>query len=372
LSAIVVSNSNGVSFGLNGSTLTGSVATSLTNINVSAGTTSNNLSAVTFSNLNNITFGLNAGTITASVAAPGTTGITGLVAGAQTATQGSISFADSNGFSWGASGSSRITASFNAIKSISAGTTRVTSGEAVFSNSNGVSFGADGNTITASVAAAAVATLSYYDNLNADAGMSALGVGSQMDGTILFFPLFYKNEIFPGVMTASSFLLDMSGLAAQTVDSHTYSLSFGIYTISASSTLNLLNSGSTSWNVVASSKSISTFYGGRRYLSIHTSLFSAQPTFSQTHYVGAINIRSVGLSVAFSLFGQSFYTSGQRSGTMGVNASATSQGFHPYLGQFSVTTAAFPATVNINQLSRTGLSAAFLPHVILNNLVSAF
>lgn len=38
----------------------------LTNINVSAGTTSNNLSAITFGNLNGVSFGLNASTVTAS------------------------------------------------------------------------------------------------------------------------------------------------------------------------------------------------------------------------------------------------------------------------------------------------------------------
>jgi len=71
LSAFVLSNSNNISFGLNGSTITAivTVASSLTAINVSAGTTSNNLSALSFNNANGVTFGLNASTITASVAA---------------------------------------------------------------------------------------------------------------------------------------------------------------------------------------------------------------------------------------------------------------------------------------------------------------
>ena len=43
----------------------------LTNINVSAGTTSNNLSNIIFSNGNGVTFGLNGSTVTASVAAAG-------------------------------------------------------------------------------------------------------------------------------------------------------------------------------------------------------------------------------------------------------------------------------------------------------------
>jgi hypothetical protein len=68
LSAITFSNSNNVSFGLNGSTITASVtvASSQGSINVSAGTTSNNLSAITFSNSNNISFGLNGSIVTVS------------------------------------------------------------------------------------------------------------------------------------------------------------------------------------------------------------------------------------------------------------------------------------------------------------------
>src|SRR5271154_5397324 len=52
--------------------LTGTLGTLLTNINMSAGTTSNNLSAITFSNSNNVSFGLNGSTMTASIAIGGT------------------------------------------------------------------------------------------------------------------------------------------------------------------------------------------------------------------------------------------------------------------------------------------------------------
>ena len=61
LSALTISNAaHGISFGLNGSTLTASMFA-----NISAGTTSTNVSAVTFSNSNGISFGVNGGTITA-------------------------------------------------------------------------------------------------------------------------------------------------------------------------------------------------------------------------------------------------------------------------------------------------------------------
>jgi hypothetical protein len=61
------SDGSNVSFGINGSTITASVASSLTNIKVSAGANSANLSAVTFSNSNGVSFGLNGSTITASI-----------------------------------------------------------------------------------------------------------------------------------------------------------------------------------------------------------------------------------------------------------------------------------------------------------------
>jgi len=109
---IVFSNSNGVSFGMSGSSqITASVATSLTNINVSAGTTSNNLSAVVFSNSNGVSFGLNGSTITATVTPGPSAGIAAIAAGTQTATSGTIVFSNSNGVSFGLSGSTQLTAS---------------------------------------------------------------------------------------------------------------------------------------------------------------------------------------------------------------------------------------------------------------------
>ena len=71
LANIVFSNSNGVSFGLDGSTITASVnAGGGGSLNVSAGTTSNNLTNIVFSNSNGVTFGLDGSTITASIPAP--------------------------------------------------------------------------------------------------------------------------------------------------------------------------------------------------------------------------------------------------------------------------------------------------------------
>jgi len=77
-------------------------AATISNINVSAGTTSNNLSALTFSNLNGVTFGLNGSVVTASVAAAGgaQTGISGIIVSDTTYTSGTVSYRDGNGISF--------------------------------------------------------------------------------------------------------------------------------------------------------------------------------------------------------------------------------------------------------------------------------
>jgi len=133
----------------------GTVGTLLSNINISAGTTSNNLSAVTFSNSNNVTFGLNGSVITASVNADALA-IGAIQAGTQTATSGTVVFSNSNNVTFGMSNSSVVTASVTVASTqasinLSAGTTSNLASAFTFSNSNGVSFGLNGSTITASI-----------------------------------------------------------------------------------------------------------------------------------------------------------------------------------------------------------------------------
>jgi hypothetical protein len=124
----------------------------LTNINLSAGTTSNNLSAVTFANSNGITFGLNASTITASH-----NGLTSQSNQAVSAANGSstfqtLSLANSNGvsFSTGTQGVfASVATSLTAIN-LSAGTTSNNLSAVTFGNANGITFGLNASTVTAS------------------------------------------------------------------------------------------------------------------------------------------------------------------------------------------------------------------------------
>ena len=70
-SAFTFSNSNGISFGLNGSVITASyMPGGGGSVNFSAGTTSNYLTAVTFANSNGVSFGLNGSVMTATAGFP--------------------------------------------------------------------------------------------------------------------------------------------------------------------------------------------------------------------------------------------------------------------------------------------------------------
>ena len=152
---IAFGNSNGVTFGMSGSSLITASVNAIASVNLSAGTTSENLTNFVLSNSNNVSFGLVGSTVTASASFSQSTAPGALAAGTQTATSGTVVFANSNGVTFGMSGSSQVTASFAqsmAPAAISAGTTLASSGTVVFSNSNGVSFGLAGNTVTASVA----------------------------------------------------------------------------------------------------------------------------------------------------------------------------------------------------------------------------
>lgn len=145
---VVFSNSNGVTFGMNGGTITASVPAA-GSINFSAGTQSSNLNSLVFSNTNNVSFGLSNGTLTGSV------GAIVVAAGSSIKSDGLVVFANSNSISFGMDGIGNVTASISFPAGsggvgISAGGASQSTGTVVFSNSNGVSFGLNAGTVTAS------------------------------------------------------------------------------------------------------------------------------------------------------------------------------------------------------------------------------
>lgn len=211
LSQIVFSNSNGVSFGLTGGTFTATVKTDYQSSNanyltsqssqivsaangsyafqtllfsnanglsfgtsggsaITASYTVPTLTAFVFSNSNNVSFGTNASTVTASASfsqsAQTQSVVQGLIAGTQTGRTGDISFANSNGITFGMSGSNTITASYTVPSQTAY----------IFSNSNNVSFGTNGSTITATAS---------FNQTNQTLGLYALGNTTQNSSTTL-------------------------------------------------------------------------------------------------------------------------------------------------------------------------------------------
>ena len=152
---IIFADSNGVTFGLNAGTVTATVQTNylttamlsnaatISNIRLSAGTTSNLASAFTFADGNGVSFGLNAGTITGSVDAAVPSPIN-FSAGTTSNNLGSVVFSNSNGISFGLDGST-ITAQHNALTSqsnqaLSGSNGSFTFQTATFGSSNGMHF----------------------------------------------------------------------------------------------------------------------------------------------------------------------------------------------------------------------------------------
>ena len=90
----------------------------------------------------------------------------GISAGSQSVSTGTMVFANSNGVTFGMSGSSQITASYSqsTVNTLAVGASggTVSAGTVVFSNSNNISFGMNGSTVTASLATPRV--ISYFDN----------------------------------------------------------------------------------------------------------------------------------------------------------------------------------------------------------------
>ena len=146
---IILSNSNGLTFGLNGQTVTGSytvpsTAGLLSAVNLSAETTSNNLSAFTLSNSNGLTFGLNGSVVTGSHNGLTSQSNQNVTAGNGGFAFQTLSFSNVNGFSFGTSAGSAITGSYtvptvtNSSLTLSDNATSMTIGRLAFSQSNGL------------------------------------------------------------------------------------------------------------------------------------------------------------------------------------------------------------------------------------------
>jgi hypothetical protein len=248
LSNIVFSNSNGVTFGLNGSTVTASVAGGggLTNINVSAGTTSNNLSNIVFSNSNGISFGLNGSTITGSYTVPTVTNSSFSVEDSATTINPVARIAFSTGNNITLTLSTNISSVTVGVSHNLAGTntalnlTNLTGTLSV--NSNGVSLsmsadagGGGGGGMTVSQfpqSAPPMATSSNYSGAT-----TTTAGGSRTTVSLYVSPLVVQN-----VVSFNRVFQLLSHATVAGTGSITYGNAYGLYTLNGGTALSLVSS----------------------------------------------------------------------------------------------------------------------------------
>ncbi len=228
------------------------------------------------------------------------------------------------------------------------GTNVVSNSTVQFSNSNGITFGLSGSTMTASAAAAGAAPNMSVWALNPT---GANGYGFSNMTRMAFWPLNLFRPM-PGAMTFNTLGIGVFGATnVTTVDSHSLSVSVGLYQLSNATRISLINSVSWSTGLAASASSYQELYGSSRYITIDSSAWSAAPAVSAggSYWMGMF-IGSAGTPPStVSLVGvnpNGFVS--QFGGPVG--ASATSKNFLPWLGMYTATTSAVPASVSFGEV----------------------
>ena len=402
-------NSNGITFGMSGSNqITASYTVPTQSVQTQA---SGNIAGAGFSSTTTVgtaivgtqnSLGLSLGVPAYLTAAIGGGGVA-LGASTQTAISGTVNFANSNGISFGMSGSSQITASHNGITTqtvqtqasgaiagtgfttattagsvitgalgtnglnlgipayltaaggggainVSAGTTSNNLQTLVFSNNgNGVSFGLNGSTVTASVAPQL--TLSGYNHYN-DVVQSIGAVGQ---GSLIFDPVDLANAV-----QFDNFALMMyNSNATNSSGSHTVSFWIGLYTQNVS-TLSLLESTSTTVGATHSGTVGSySLYSGIRKLNIPFTTTLSQGAYFLGH---VSRTTSGGANGTYNNVQQSNVNSDYR-GLWGSAINSTNQAYRG-AGYYSATTTGLPGSVEFSQIQGTA-AAAFRPPVII-------
>lgn len=262
----------------------------------------------------------------------------------------------------------------------SLGTSGTVTNRLIFAGGNNITLsqvtGTGGNTVTIAAGAGGggVNTLSHYQNM--DMGTS---VGLLINAQNLFMQRLNQGAgLFPGQMTVSTFMLNLSGTASigasstQTLAAHTSTFAIGIYTpvSSANSVLTLVNSASTSFGS-STTMSIFPHYYGNRWLSFGTAQWSSSPVFSAgADYVLAVFHNTSGANTFMSYLGQNYMNSNVRSGYWGVSTTTgnnTSPHGNYWNGVYSLGTSGFPTAISGAQINRANATAVFMPHIIMNN-----
>jgi len=312
LSAVTYADGGGVSFGLNAGTITATVKTdyqtsgaylttamqsnaaTISNINFSAGTTSQNLSKLTFADSNGISFGLSGSVVTATVQTNYLT-----TAAQSNHSHGNPTLALTNLTGTTASASNGLTISLSAAApagvGIAAGTrTATTAGNLLFDNANGITFGLDavgGSVMTASHngLTTAMASNRGSDFMGTNTALTANGVSmtANSSGLSLNFPAFLTTAMLSNAATISNINFSAgttSGLLSALTFSNSNGISFG------------LNAGTVTATVATNYQS----QGAYLTTAAQSDHSHGNPTLALTNLSGTTASNSAGLTISLS------------------------------------------------------------------------
>jgi hypothetical protein len=244
--------------------------------------------------------------------------------------------------------------------------TTYTSGTVVISATGALQLSTNAQTISLGVPNFAMST---FGNLRIPTLTSTNATASTR--SLFVFPFHPYDAVFPADITASTMRILMSvsyTTTATNVAALTMSAGLAIYRISGSasaSTLSLLNSASWSFgsaNTMAST-AVSNSISGIRWATIHSSQWSSSPVFTEGgQYIGAWFSSTGGPALgSWAIYGASHSTMNIAGAIGQASVSNTTAGLPHYGGVYSATTAAFPASIHLNQLNRQVAMAAFVP-----------
>lgn len=261
------------------------------------------------------------------------------------------------------------------------GTTGVATGQTVsfaFVGGNNITLNQslDGGTGTITISGAnEVTTLTRF--LNVIYGGSAVALTAMFTSPGFWvFPLHIMQPLFPGYMTANTFWFNMTGNVANS-SSHTYTLSFGIYTSANSTALSLLYQA-TSTLGYTSGTDHSSAYNGQRFWSFHSSQFSNSASVATTpvfnpasYYYGALQWSNSNQTKAISMYAGSYMgvPGGQRFGTVGTSIETNlSMQYIPFAGMYR--SSAFPVVMSRSSILLDAGIAVFVPVFEIENAIS--
>ena len=297
-----------------------------------------------------------------------------------TLSQGTDATGSTVTISGAASGGVGFTAGMSNVGNTS-GTTGVADRRLVFAGGNNITISQSldaansSGTITISAFNQTVPVLSRFANFPLD---GQVGAGTN-HGLLYLSPMLDYPWVFPGNMTFSTMLFNVTASHTNTsasTDAHSYTMNIGIYTVSGTSTLNMLYQASTTFGGAAASDMSSKYHGGR-FLTLNSSQFSNSATNATTpsfnhgglYYLGLI-VRSGGTNIPMTIKNLAIIQGLQMSGTVGTSmVTATSMNIFPFMGGLSVTTAALPVSIHRSDINTTGHRLHWL---VLENELSAF